>query len=247
MILTKLDKQLIKMLKENTGIALCDSGGANGRHWQRNQKRSFIKEPRMTLEVSEDSCSVMYNVFHFLREHLGITLESEKMWKEFRKFSRRKNNKDVPWLGLMEEFLHTERVTYTYNFETLLSQDIQFIFDAAEELVLLQIHNGCDARGGMTTPYAFYVDNYSDFLENMGRFGLRCGNTIHDPRQQCVDGVEIPAICEVELLTTDCGNNFEVRGPKNSYTSTALSDHVEFDKENNKLKCKKCGGDMSVF
>ena len=27
-----------KMLTENTGVAMCDSGGEDGRHWQRNQK-----------------------------------------------------------------------------------------------------------------------------------------------------------------------------------------------------------------
>lgn len=33
-----IKKKIIEMLTQNTGIALCDSGGAYGRHWQENQK-----------------------------------------------------------------------------------------------------------------------------------------------------------------------------------------------------------------
>ena len=41
--MTTLTRQTVEqtiygMLTESTGAALCDSGGAYGRHWQRNQK-----------------------------------------------------------------------------------------------------------------------------------------------------------------------------------------------------------------
>jgi len=37
-------KVIYKMLTENTGVHMCDSGGENGRHWQRNQKnKGFYK------------------------------------------------------------------------------------------------------------------------------------------------------------------------------------------------------------
>ena len=35
----KTQKAIYKMLTENTGVAMCDSGGDDGRHWQRNQKK----------------------------------------------------------------------------------------------------------------------------------------------------------------------------------------------------------------
>lgn len=46
---TKTEKVLIAMLKENTGIALMDSGGDSGRHWQRNQGRDFDNELESVL------------------------------------------------------------------------------------------------------------------------------------------------------------------------------------------------------
>ena len=47
----KLEKIIYKMLIENTGIHMCDSGGDDGRGWQRNQKKSlkdFIDETDTT-------------------------------------------------------------------------------------------------------------------------------------------------------------------------------------------------------
>ena len=34
----ELKKKVIEMLQENTGRHMLDSGGAYGRHWERNQK-----------------------------------------------------------------------------------------------------------------------------------------------------------------------------------------------------------------
>ena len=34
-------KIIYKMLTESTGKHMLDSGGAYGRHWERNQKKSF--------------------------------------------------------------------------------------------------------------------------------------------------------------------------------------------------------------
>lgn len=51
-------------------------------------------------------------------------------------------------------------LVYTYNHENFLSQDIQFTYweHDGEGHALIQIHNGADARGGLTKPRAFDTD-----------------------------------------------------------------------------------------
>lgn len=47
-------KKIIRgMLKENTGTHMLDSGGDNGRMWQRNQDKDFDKEPYSTLRAEK--------------------------------------------------------------------------------------------------------------------------------------------------------------------------------------------------
>ena len=51
--------------------------------------------------------------------------------------------------------------TYTYNFDNCLSQDIQFLScgDIYENnIIALSIHNGADARGGLTDYKFFKID-----------------------------------------------------------------------------------------
>lgn len=52
---TKNQKAIYKLLTTSTWSALCDSGGAYGRHWERNQKKSiqdFIREPEIYTELT---------------------------------------------------------------------------------------------------------------------------------------------------------------------------------------------------
>ncbi len=58
-------KVIYKMLTENTGIHMCDSGGKDGRMWQRNQKKSFNdfnNEP----EITKDDDLIYNSLFHHL-------------------------------------------------------------------------------------------------------------------------------------------------------------------------------------
>ena len=70
---------------------------------------------------------------------------------------------------------------YTYNDQSLLSQDIvfnQFSHDHTD-YVILQIHNGCDARGGFTSPRVFECD---ESLFDYCRATIYAPNTL-DPAQ----------------------------------------------------------------
>lgn len=70
---------------------------------------------------------------------------------------------------------------YSYNEENILSQD--FIWHPFENevngecYVFLQTHNGCDARGGFSTPHVFSCD-YDSFcsLISFGGYTIGCKN-----------------------------------------------------------------------
>ena len=49
----KTENIIYKMLVENTGVHMCDSGGEDGRHWQRNQKKK-LKDFKNEIDISYD-------------------------------------------------------------------------------------------------------------------------------------------------------------------------------------------------
>ena len=164
--MTKTATVLKAMLVENTGTHMLDSGGAYGRSWQQNKGRDFEAEPAATISVEEGYIDIRRSTFHFLNECLEF---DEAMTDRFLAFNRAKDPGDqTPWLPLMEEFAESigamgiygegDPVTVnTYNHDSLVDQILQYVYFEINEqgYVLLQIHGGCDARGGYTTPKAF--------------------------------------------------------------------------------------------
>lgn len=154
----KTKKKIISMLKENTGSHMLDSGGAYGRHWERNQKKKFMKEPRFDVKFEKADaghlrCDIKKSLFHHLCDTLEYNEEMDKKWIEFYNLPE---NEEKGWLTLMEEFMkgHTYN---SYNGESMLTQVIQYCSDNGGYQILLQIHNGCDVRGGYTAPVFFNV------------------------------------------------------------------------------------------
>jgi hypothetical protein len=204
------------MLTENTGRHMLDSGGAYGRHWERNQGRSFEDEPDSSLDCRYGELNVTHNVFHWLADRLDY---DEQATEWLREFGDSEDRREEPWLATMRDFpeyfanqkkleqLQHEKcdtceghgtlgddecdcddcggsgyyaepndyevtgiygdgepvVVNTYNGEDLLSQTIQYVYFEVPELneayVVLQIHGGCDVRGGYTAPKVFVLDD----------------------------------------------------------------------------------------
>lgn len=188
--LTLTERKLIEMLTENTGRAMCDSGDYYGRNWQRNQDRKFTDEPVATLQIEPENfherragIEVTLNVFHWLNARLTY---DPVMTARFQRFAKKPENEDSPYLPLMEDFARDVRngaglygdgrpmTVNTYNGEDSLSQIIQYVFwtegtrPDRRAYVLLQVHGGCDARGGYTAPKAFEVtgDDETCILDN---------------------------------------------------------------------------------
>ena len=189
--MTKTAKVLRAMLLENTGKHMLDSGGAYGRAWQENKGRDFASEPAATITVEEGFIDIRRSTYHFLVECLEF---DEAMTEEFYKYAKARDKENrISWLALMEEFLEGPAVTgiygesdpitvNTYNHDSLLDQVIQYVYFEIDEqgYVLLQIHGGCDARGGYTAPKAFRcnIDNWPSIFSE-GRAEITCKGGDH--------------------------------------------------------------------
>ena len=173
----KTQKAIYKMLTENTGVAMCDSGGDDGRHWQRNQKKSF-EDFQNEIEISYDKdFGCTKSLFHHLNESLEYLPEltkklnswiSKDKYDVFKNYHGRCNDWDNVQT-FMEKYIYPdEKINchYTYNEETVLSQDVQILYGGDifdHDIIALSIHNGADARGGLTD-YKFFKVDWDSFL-----------------------------------------------------------------------------------
>lgn len=168
-----VEQSLYEMFITNTGRAICDSGGAYGRNWERNQGRTlldFQNDAPATLSIEKwkdgtYSFDVTISAFH----RLAGLLESNIYCEEF-------NSKPVDdwrsdYYGVSDEgeqWLNDNGFTAseywgdgfnTYNFDgCLLSQTLQGHFldhESGDKYLLLQVHGGCDVRGGYTDAKLF--------------------------------------------------------------------------------------------
>jgi hypothetical protein len=166
------EKIIYKMLTESTGEHFLDSGGAYGRHWQRNQKKSLNDFKNEKYITFDNDCDIATkSLFHHLTESLTFNSKlTNKLnnWIKKDKYHYSDNPKgrcnDLESVEqFMSEFIYPDRkiyTNYTYNEDNVLSQDIQFIYSEIYEtdIIALSIHNGCDARGGFTDYKIFNVD-----------------------------------------------------------------------------------------
>lgn len=181
------ERQIIAMLKQNTGASFLDSGGAYGRHWERNQSIDFEKTKPVTLEfnVKHNELTAEISLYHWLLRRVSYELEMDERWKEYDEarpddswndsipgFIRMVSGKPPLAAGAQHRNYHP---VYTYNDgNCLLSQNIQFVEFSADNIsyVMLQVHNGCDARGGMTSPKVFQLCDYDYSIYDTQRCSL---------------------------------------------------------------------------
>lgn len=215
--MTPTQRALIKQLTENTGIAMCDSGGASGRHWQRNQGRDFLSEPATTLCFSGDGeIDITHNIFHWLIEQVEYDAD---MTRKFKRLAASKKYEDSSWMEIIEVFAAKHGATKdnsesdnTYNGEDLLSQGLQYClwYSAAMRhvYVALQPHQGADVRGGYASPVIYQV---AGNLRDNARASIICPT------------------CRAEWNTYDGGYSWE---PYEHHIDLSFLDQrAEFDRE----------------
>ncbi|MDP3066218.1 MAG: hypothetical protein Q8N08_05700 [Methanobacteriaceae archaeon] len=183
---------LIEMLTENSGISMCDSGGAYGRHWQRNRLiKDWDDRPSVTLSAMEYTNHAGYKSFDIdiridlyqaLNELLKIDEDTFKLRERFNNFAHSDEEKNNYWHETIENFVNeiNDKTFYeepfwhnTYEDENNeLSQIIQFFsFEyEGDYYAFIEIHGGADIRGGYSDPYLFKV-HYEDLIlcGNVGR------------------------------------------------------------------------------
>lgn len=160
-------KELIyRMLIENTGTHPLDSGGAYGRAWERNQGKTiedFEAEPEEMWTYDRDSNCLdrRVSVFHYLSQ-----LETDWVCDYFNEMPCQDWDADGNVYGVSKaqwDWLNSKcevevNPTFnTYNGDSDLSQILQgsWLTINDEQYLLLQIHGGCDARGGYTDAKLF--------------------------------------------------------------------------------------------
>jgi len=163
---------LIEMFLEDTGQHLLDSGMSDRRNWQRNADMEFVSKPAAYIEFDEPRLSL----YAYLNERL-----------QFNKFQTDQFDymflcQEGAGMNEMLEFvekhgLQSDGVVYnTFNDETLLDQQVQFIQYQLQgrNYVILQVHNGADARGGYTKPKVFTAQ--PNWIDQCNDVSLWCGD-----------------------------------------------------------------------
>jgi len=114
MATTDADEVIRSQLTENTGRHLLDSGGANGRNWERNQENPPWEKPEYNVY---DGGFVVHNVYNHMtrtlsRDRLCVALEIALY-----AFGRSDGEKRNSWLSSMEGFADLLREPfYTLEF-----------------------------------------------------------------------------------------------------------------------------------
>lgn len=230
---------LAEMFTENTGRALCDSGDAYGRNWERNQGKfaeDFLTKPDVEFHVwGGEFDYVTINTF----KHLSVNLEFDsELQDEFEEFSK---DSDDYWLYDAERFAQTKvadgrvETFNSYNYDTLLDETIQWVEymdEYGDYIILLQYHGGADVRGGYTKPRVFRVldDRFGNFDAE-----LFCTNS---NRATTLDGRDV-AVCGIQVYTH--GTDMEV------FTDgDYLSGDIQFAvSDDGVVLCPKCGSPFS--
>lgn len=178
------------MMCEDTGRNLLDSGDAYGRHYEENQKNGIMTGPQKvdfwTDGEKETELNPIVPLYDFLTYNLEVDGDSERFEDEFYNYIKVNDldpysvvdiEETIKVIGEYSGYADLEMIN-TYNYESVLSQTIQFIMfsDGYDNIyVCLQIHNGCDVRGGYTLPRIFYVENPEYFITGATDAIISCG------------------------------------------------------------------------
>ena len=211
----KIEQRVYNMLTENTGIHPMDSGMAEGRGWQKNQKKTlndFIKEPRVTYEIDgdgKDSSDInpTVSLFHYLVNNL----EEDEICEAFNRLPCKEWDSEYYGISQKQEEYLLNRLGLSpvgeagnsYNDDSMLSQVIQwqgFTNDGTNiaDYILLQIHNGADVRGGYTDAKLFKICNDSGYFTG-------CPDVYGE-----IDGIEVSTTYDGSTLLDDDGNAIKI-------------------------------------
>lgn len=179
-----IESVLLDLFKFNSGIDIMDSGGADGRRWQQNQKHDIRKKYQCKIEfdlkIGEvNNVSVVKNAYFFLKDWLIFDEVTDQLNKHLRKLVKECDNySDIMYMDENELIPYRILDDYgqvrlndpdnTYNYDEILDHSYQFrtmVIDY-DTYILIQIHTGADIRGGYSSPVWFKIneDSVSDTM-----------------------------------------------------------------------------------
>lgn len=228
-----IEQVIYNMMTENTGTHFLDSGGTDGRLWQRNQKKTledFKKEPEAYLELSQwegregnihKEAIPTVNIFHYLTRALeldDICVKFNKMhcadWEATKFYGVSKSSEH--WI---DSYFECKSDSWnSYNWDNCFSQVMQGRelehLETGDRYVLLQLHNGADVRGGYTNAKLFKIsDNCDYFLADHCFFEDIdwCGEWINHEGTS-IDDSEWDKIFEKHKVPIGLGNDIILEG-----------------------------------
>lgn len=174
--------KLVEMFTENTGTHLLDSGGAYGRHWERNQGLTVNDFQKLPAVNWERDYGATIDSFHYLNQRLRFTKFAEVLTRLMHVWELADyDNRNLYATGDQEDFVKhlgadlVGNYWNTYNWENSLSQTLQGLdFElGGKSFTMLQVHGGCDVRGGYTMPVIF--ERFCDYwLAGSDSYSLEC-------------------------------------------------------------------------
>lgn len=216
---TKTDTEAViyGMLTENTGQHFLDSGGSDGRAWQRNAMKTledFRAEPEAWLDP--ESPDITKSTFWHLVNNLSHEPDLTAAYHEFADQFPNESWLEITelWLdklGIEEEgeFYSDARWSFnTYNFTDswLVSQTLQgstFGMGGSDYLIL-QVHGGADIRGGYTKPQVFRMMNGKEgFIFDAEAAYFNCS------AEDCSNSLSVRGCYELELNSEEGGEHFK--------------------------------------
>lgn len=253
---------LAGMFVENTGRALLDSGDYYGRNWEMNQGKSVEDFLAAPSGVFDKYSGPVLSTFHFLHERLEFDAELQG---EFDAFCEREDSWGLPaieaWVG--EHFDWSHLTVNTYNHESALDQVIRFVQIDTEggdacygNLVILQVHGGCDVRGGYTDPKVFRTcgENEVGLLDDTD-VNIWCDGTIvHAPQVETLPVFDDtpPHRIQHAWYSDDAGYHWYGDGidgdtPDYSMSYGSTDPEIQFDDDGEALcPAPECTGRLSV-
>tara|TARA_Y100000361_G_scaffold154198_2_gene178724 strand:- start:339 stop:1037 length:699 start_codon:yes stop_codon:yes gene_type:complete len=168
-----LENTIHEMLTTSTGTHFLDSGGASGRHWQQNEKKTiedFQNEAPAILSLEYSYPEITVSVFHALTDG---RIELDEICENFN--DQACDNWSGTYYGTSrEQSFWLDEVGFrpfqkcdgwnTYNWENNFSQVLQghHLKFEDEHYALIQIHQGADVRGGYTDAKLFKLNDYAE-------------------------------------------------------------------------------------
>ena len=160
--MTKTQKVISSQLLENTGKSILDSGGENGRAWQRWREKEKVD---FTEDINK--AAILIPIQRYLDNSLEYNSSCASLERKLKK-QIEDLTIDFDRYILPKGYVWEEETFNTYNEDNDVSQDFQARMFRSEQkkvyYIMLSIHGGCDIRGGYSTPRIYKIHNHDDFV-----------------------------------------------------------------------------------